>query len=64
MFHLLVGLAFLFLAMAGASVSFVEWRSYRQAPSVGLWRFSLLAGFTVLLIIFGLYSFTKARNVR
>lgn len=63
-FHLLVGLAFLFLAVAGASVSLAEWRYYRQAPSVGLMRFSLLAGFTVLLVIFCLYSFAKARSVR
>lgn len=63
-FHLLVGLAFLFLAFGGASVTFLEWRYYRTAPSVGLVRFGLLAGFTVLLVIFCLYSFAKARSVR
>ena len=63
-FHMLVGLAFLFLALAGVAVSLDEWRFYRAAPSVGLVRFSLLASFTVLLIIFSLYSFAKARNVR
>jgi hypothetical protein len=31
---------------------------------VGLVRFGLLAGFTVLLFIFCLYSFVKARSVR
>ena len=61
---MLVALLFLLLAAAGASVSFAEWRYYRQAPSVGLVRFSLFAGFTVLLIIFGLYSLAKARSVR
>jgi len=63
-FHMLVGLAFLVLTLAGASVSFAEWRYYRQAPAVGLVRFGLLAGFTVLLFIFCLYSFAKARSVR
>jgi len=64
LFHMLVGLAFLLLGLAGAGVSFSEWRFYQRSPSVGLVRFSLLAGFTVLLIIMGLYSFAKARNVR
>lgn len=64
LFHLLVGLAFLFLAFAGASVSFSEWRYYEATPSVGLVRFGLLAGFTVLLLIFCLYSLAKARSVR
>ena len=64
LFHLLVGLAFLFLAFAGASVSFSEWRYYEVTPSVGLVRFGLLAGFTVLLLIFCLYSLAKARSVR
>jgi hypothetical protein len=64
LFHLLVGLAFLFLALAGAGVSFSEWRYYEATPSVGLLRFGLLAGFTVLLLIFCLYSLAKARNVR
>jgi hypothetical protein len=64
LFHLLVGLAFLLLAAAGAAVSLSEWRFYHRAPSVGLVRFGMVAGFTVILIIFGLYSFAKARSVR
>ena len=64
LFHFLVGLLFLFLACAGASVSYGEWRYYHQSPSVGLVRFGLLAGFTVVLVVCGLYSFVKARNVR
>ncbi len=64
LFHMLVGTAFLLLALAGAGVSFSEWQFYRRSPSVGVARFSLLAGFTVLLIVMGLYSFAKARNVR
>lgn len=63
LFHLLIGLVFLFLAIAGASVSYAEWRYYREMPGVGPIRFSLIAGFTVLLFIFCLYSFVKARNV-
>jgi len=64
LFHMLVGLAFLIFAVAGAAVSLSEWQYYRKAPEVGLIRFSMVAGFTVLLVIFGLYSFVKARSVR
>jgi membrane protein implicated in regulation of membrane protease activity len=61
---MLVGLAFLVLAVAGASVAFSEWQYYIKSPSVGLVRFVLLASFTVLLVIFSLYSFAKARSIR
>jgi uncharacterized membrane protein len=64
LFHMLVGLAFLVLAVAGAFVSFSEWQYYLKSPSVGLVRFVLVASFTVLLLIFCLYSFAKARSVR
>ncbi len=64
LFHMLVGLAFLMLAVAGASVSFWEWQYYLKSPSAGLVRFVLFASFTVLLIIFCLYSFAKARSIR
>ena len=64
LFHMLVGLAFLVLAVAGAAVSFSEWQYYLKSPSVGLVRFILFASFTVLLIIFCLYSFLKARSIR
>ena len=64
LFHMLVGLAFLILAVAGASVSFSEWQYYLKSPSVGLVRVILFASFTVLLIIFCLYSFLKARSIR
>ncbi len=63
-FHLLVAVVFFFLTLAGVTVSLAEWRYYRQSPAVGLVRFGLLAGFTVLLFIFSLYSFVKARSVR
>lgn len=65
LFHMLVGLVFLCLALAGAAVSFQQWQDYqRQKPSVGMVGISLLAGFTALLFIFCLYSFVKARSVR
>jgi len=63
-FHTLVALAFLGLSGLGVGVSFSEWRTYQRAPSMGLAEFALVAGFTVLLIIFCLYSFAKARSVR
>jgi hypothetical protein len=61
---MLVGLAFLILAVAGASVSVSEWQYYLKSPSVGLVRAILFASFTVVLIIFCLYSFLKARSIR
>ena len=64
LFQVLVGIAFLFFAVAGATLSLGEWRAYVEAPSNGLWRFGTMAGFTLLLLIFGLYSFVKARSVR
>jgi len=64
LFHMLVGLTFLVLAAAGATVSFAEWNYYLKSPSEGLVRFILVASFTVLLIIFCLYSFAKARSIR
>jgi hypothetical protein len=63
-FHMLVGLVFLFLAAAGASLSFKLWGDYRKSPAGGLVNFDMVAGFTVLLIILSLYSFAKARSVR
>jgi hypothetical protein len=63
-FHMLVGLVFLGLAVAGVTLTAAEWKFYRQAPSVGLTQFALLAGFTVFLVILGLYSVLKARSTR
>lgn len=64
LFHLLIGVAFLLFAAMGASLSFSEWRAYVQNPSNGVWRFATVGAFTLLLLIFGLYSFLKARSVR
>jgi len=63
MFHMSVGLAYLVLAAAGAAVSFSEWKYYLKFPSTGPVRFVLVASFTVLLVIFCLYSFLKARSI-
>lgn len=63
LFHMLIGLAFMFLTVAGAAVTFSEWEFYQKAPDMGLVRFSMVGGFTILLAIFCLYSFAKARNV-
>jgi hypothetical protein len=63
-FHVLVGITFFVFAVAGAILSMREWRAYAQAPSAGVWRFATISGFTLLLVIFGLYSLLKARSVR
>ena len=63
-FHVLVAVAFFFLAAAGATLSLEEWRAYAQAPSAGVWRFATISGFTMLLLVFGIYSLLKARSVR
>ncbi len=62
--HMLVGLAFLFAAMAGAFLSFSEWHSYRENQAMGLTHFGFFLGFTIFLVILSLYSFVKARSVR
>lgn len=64
LFHMLVGVAFLVLAIAGAGVCLSEWSDYRKAPEVGLFTVGLIGAFTVLLVVFGLYSFLKARSIR
>ena len=64
LFHFLVGLTFLILAVAGAAVSFDEWQNHLKSPEAGLVSFVLYASFTAFLIILCLYSFVKARNVR
>jgi hypothetical protein len=64
LFHLLIAVLFLFLTIAGVSVSMKLWQDYRQVPGQGIWGFSMVASFTFLLLIFCLYSFVKARSVR
>ena len=64
LFHMLVGLTFLVFAGIGASLTYSEWHAYAQNPSSGMWRLGAIAGFSLLLVMFGLYSFLKARSVR
>jgi cytochrome b subunit of formate dehydrogenase len=64
LFHLLIALAFMVLTLAGASLTYQEWREYREAPQLGSIHFTMFAGFTVFLAILCLYSFVRARNVR
>ncbi|MHB8654540.1 MAG: hypothetical protein ACYDA9_11740 [Terriglobia bacterium] len=63
-FHILVGLAFFILAMVGATLSFSEWRSYRENEAAGYVHFGFILCFTIFLVILSLYSFVKARSVR
>ena len=64
LFHLLVALVFMGFTVMGASVTLTEWQGYRKDPELGLARFDIVGGFTVVLEICCLYSFVKARNVR
>ncbi len=65
LFHMAIGLIFLVLAAVGVEVSYSLWRDFRSSPDVSLGKFSpVVAVFTVLLIIFALYSFLKARSIK
>lgn len=64
LFHMLVGVCFMALAIAGAMVTFNQWTDYRKRPQEGWVEAAIYAGFTVFLVILSLYSFVKARNVR
>lgn len=64
LFHLLIGITFLFLTVAGVSVSIELWKDYQNVPGKSPWAFGMVSSFTVLLLIFGLYSFLRARSVR
>jgi len=63
LFHMLIGVAFMGLTLAGATLTYAEWEGYRRSPGLGLIHFSMFGGFTILLAILCLYSFMKARNV-
>ncbi len=64
LFNLLVGFVFLILGLAGAIVTYDEWRIYQRMPADGPVKVWVVACFTFLLLILGLYSFAKARSVR
>ncbi len=60
-----IGLTFLVLAALGAGVAYSLWRDFRRSPEVGLGHFSpVVAAFSLVLVIFGLYSFLKARSIK
>jgi len=63
-FHFLIAITFLLFAAAGATLSYSEWQVYSRQPANGIWRFATLSSFTVLLLIFGVHSIARARNVR
>ena len=42
LFHMLIGLAFMVLTLAGASLTFAEWEGYRKTPELGLVHFRCL----------------------
>jgi hypothetical protein len=60
----LIGLTFLVLAAAGGMLAYQEWHVYQRTPAEGSVKFWVVAAFTLLLLILGLYSFAKARSVR
>jgi len=62
--QMMIGLVFLCLAVAGALVSFSEWRIYQANQALGWTHFGAMLGFTIFLIILSLYSFLRARSVR
>ncbi|MGH9357026.1 MAG: hypothetical protein ACRD10_12920 [Terriglobia bacterium] len=62
--ELAIGLIFMLLAGLGTSVSLSEWDRYVAHRSAGLVRFYLYSGFTIVLALFCLYSFLKARSIR
>ena len=61
---MLIGLAFMVLTLAGATLTFSEWEIYRQTPQEGTVHLAMFGGFTIFLAILCLYSFVRARNVR
>ncbi len=64
LFNLLLGLVFFVAGLAGAVVTYDEWRIYQRTPADGAVKVWVVAGFTFLLFILGFYSFAKARSVR
>lgn len=63
-FNFILAAVFLILAAASAMVTYQEWRIYQLMPADGPIKVYVVAGFTFLLIILGLYSFAKARTLR
>ena len=67
LFHILIGVVFLFLTMGMVTVSMKLWQEYQKAPGQGTMNLAMVVtsiAFTFLLFIFCLYTFVKARSVR
>jgi uncharacterized BrkB/YihY/UPF0761 family membrane protein len=67
LFHMLIGVVFLFLTMGMVTVSMKLWQEYQKAPVHGTLNFAMVVtsgAFTFVLFIFCLYTFVKARSVR
>jgi uncharacterized membrane protein len=67
LFHILVGVVFLFLTMGMVTVSMKLWQEYQKTPGQGPLNLAMVItsiAFTFLLFIFCLYTFVKARSVR
>jgi hypothetical protein len=59
-----VGLAFFSLAIGCMSLCFTEWQRHQVNHATSLGLFYTFAGFSLVLVFFGLYSFVKARSIR
>jgi uncharacterized membrane protein len=67
MFHILVGVVFLFLTVGMVSVSLKLWQEYQKMPEQSTLNFAIVVvsvAFSFVLFIFCLYTFVKARSVR
>jgi uncharacterized membrane protein len=67
LFHILIGVVFLFLTMGMVTVSMKLWQEYQKTPGQGSLNLAMVVAslaFTFLLFIFCLYTFVKARSVR
>ena len=67
LFHILIGVIFLFLTMGMVTVSMKLWQEYQKTPGHGTLNLAIVVAsiaFTFLLFIFCLYTFVKARSVR
>jgi amino acid transporter len=67
LFHILIGVVFLFLTMGMVTVSMKLWQEYQKTPGQGTLNLAIVVAsiaFTFLLFIFCLYTFVKARSVR
>ena len=67
LFHVMIGVVFLFLTLGMVTVSMKLWQEYQKTPGEGTLGFAMVIlsiAFTFVLFIFCLYTFVKARSVR